>query len=73
VVAQPPTRALTFGGITEFRYLSSCFSNNAQQGMLTTWDGMPSTSSLLAASIARQTSEPLARRMTSGLPLLVRT
>ena len=62
------TRALTAAGSTDSRYAASCSSNHSWHGTDTTRALTPSPLSTSRASTAICTSEPVAIRMTSGVP-----
>ena len=66
--ASMETRALTDAGSTDSRYSASCSSNHSRHGTDTTRALMPSSFSVARASTAICTSEPVARKMTSGVP-----
>ena len=62
------TRAFTAAGSTDSRYAASCSSNHSWHGTETTRALMPSPFSTSRASTAICTSEPVAIRITSGVP-----
>ncbi len=66
--ASTATRALTDGSRTLSRYPWSCSSNHSTDGIDTTRVGTPSAWSCSRAPTATWTSEPVAMRMTSGVP-----
>ena len=62
------TRAFTAGGSTSSRYSCGWRSKSSQHGMLTTRALMPSRRARLGRRARGATSEPVASRITSGLP-----
>ncbi|SUX72341.1 Uncharacterised protein [Citrobacter freundii] len=64
----PPRRALTFDGRTDSRYASSWASKISVEGRETTRTLRPSPVSFFRASSVISISEPVAIRITSGLP-----
>ena len=67
--ASRDTLAVTSRGSTDALYSGLCSSNSSQQTMDTTRTPLPSSRSTLAAFSTISTSEPVDRRMTSGVPL----
>ncbi len=66
--ASTETRAATASGSTCSLYSASCSSNHSRLGALTTRAWTPSAARASRASTANWTSEPVAMRITSGVP-----
>ena len=68
IPASTDTRAFTAAGSTDSRYSASWASNHSRHGMDTTRAATPCALSCSRASTARETSEPVPMRITSGVP-----
>src|SRR5690606_10818043 len=66
--ASTDTRAVTDFGSTDSRYASSCSANHSSDGADTTRALTPSAARVSRAATASWTSDPVAMRMTSGVP-----
>ena len=66
--ASTDTRAFTAAGMTDSRYSALCSSNHSRLGAETTDASMPSSASFRRASTATCSSDPVAMRITSGVP-----
>ena len=64
--ASTATRLRILRGRTFSLYAASCFSNNSHDGILTTRDAIPCSFNFACASITRETSDPVAIKMTAG-------